>query len=76
MKIVITGGYGFLGQMLASLKTHGGDTILINNKPNQTISRLVNSWPSTMNTKKARKMGFKNNDNFDNIIEEFIDQYL
>lgn len=65
-----------VAEMIASLETHGGDTSLIRDQPDQTISRLVGSWPSVMNTKRARMMGFKNNDNFNSIIEEFIDQHL
>ncbi|PCI88224.1 MAG: NAD-dependent epimerase [Hyphomicrobiales bacterium] len=65
-----------VAEMIASLKTHGGNTSLIIDKPDETISRLVKSWPGAMNTKRARKMGFKNNDNFDSMIEEFIDQQI
>lgn len=65
-----------VAEMIASLKAHAGDTSLISDQPDETIGRLVGSWPSVMNTKRALKMGFKNNDNFNSIIEEFIDQHL
>lgn len=65
-----------VAEMIASLKENGGDTSLITFKPDQSISRLVGSWPSAMNTKRAHKMGFKNNDNFESIIKEFISLQL
>lgn len=65
-----------VAEMIASLEAHGGDTSLIIDERDPTISRLVGSWPGVLNTERARVMGFKNNDSFDSIIEEFIDQHL
>lgn len=65
-----------VAEMIASLKAHGGDTSLISHEPDQTIGRLVRSWPAAMTNKRARKMGFRNNDSFNSIIEEFIAQHL
>jgi len=60
-------------EMVAALKRAGGDTSLIRWQGDSEIERLVGSWPGAMNTARANHMGFKGDDNIDDIIRDYLD---
>ncbi len=60
-------------EMVAALKRAGGDTSLIRWQGDSQIERLVGSWPGAMNTARANHMGFKGDDNIDDIIGDYLD---
>ncbi len=60
-------------EMVAALKRAGGDTSLIRWQGDSEIARLVGSWPGAMNTARADHMGFKGDDNIDDIIRDYLD---
>jgi len=60
-------------EMVAALKQAGGDISLIRWQGDSEIERLVGSWPGAMNTARANDMGFKGDDNIDDIIGDYLD---
>lgn len=65
-------------QMLASLKSVAGESAvkLVTNQTEEAIEKIVYSWPTSFNTPLADSLGFSSEQNFDNIIQEYIDEYL
>lgn len=59
-------------EMVEALKRAGGDHSLIRWEPDQDIARLVGSWPGSMNTVRADRMGFKKDESIDEIIQVFV----
>jgi len=61
-----------VNEMIEALKQAGGDVSLIRWERDQNIVKLVGSWPSAMNTERATDMGFKNDRNMDDIIQQHV----
>ena len=60
-------------EMVAALQRAGGDTSLIRWQCDSDIERLVGSWPGAMNAARALQMGFKGDENIDDIIKDYLD---
>ena len=41
-------------------------------KPDQSISRIVNSWPGAIDNSTALRLGFREDKNFDDFISQYI----
>lgn len=63
-----------IAQMIEALKQVAGQKVvdLIAMEPNPTIERIVKSWPGSWNDARARKMGFKADLHFEEIINHYI----
>ena len=62
-------------QMLDALKTVAGQQAeaKIQWEADETIQRIVGSWPACWNTDRARALGFKGDADFETIIRAFIE---
>ncbi len=61
-------------QMLDSLtRISGAETVSrIVFKPDESIRAIVSSWPGSLDNRRALKIGFKADTNFDNFITQYI----
>jgi nucleoside-diphosphate-sugar epimerase len=67
-----------VGEQIESLARVAGDkfTALIREEPDPTIWAIVQNWPTRFNAKRARDLGFKAEDNFDDIVRAHIEDEL
>lgn len=49
---------------------------LIREEPDPTVWAIVQNWPTQFNAKRARELGFKAEDNFDDIVRAHIEDEL
>ncbi|MDE0111864.1 MAG: hypothetical protein OXN84_06220, partial [Albidovulum sp.] len=63
-------------EMLSSLQDLAGSAVLnlITKEPDPEIARIVNSWPVDIEAERARRLGFKPNADFREILQEHIDE--
>lgn len=61
-------------EMLYSLSRATNDKTLdlIQFKEDPAINRIVRSWPTTLDNKKAQQLGFKVDKNFDDVIQRYM----
>jgi nucleoside-diphosphate-sugar epimerase len=61
-------------QMLHSLKTIAGQAALdrVQFKPDESINKIVSSWPAVIDSTRALALGFSADSNFDNFIHQHI----
>lgn len=66
-----------IGQMLDGLEAAMGPEAraLVRPVPNDTIARIVTSWPDLFVTERAQRLGFPVNTGIDQIIAEYRSQY-
>jgi nucleoside-diphosphate-sugar epimerase len=67
-----------VGQQIESLARVAGRKIaaLIREEPDPTNSAIDQNWPTQFNAKRARELGFKAEDNFDDIVRAHIEDEL
>jgi nucleoside-diphosphate-sugar epimerase len=67
-----------VGQQIESLARVAGEkfTALIREEPDPTIWAIVQNWPTQFNAKRARDLGFKAENNFDDIVRAHIEDEL
>lgn len=67
-----------IAQMIDALKKVAGQEVAdrIAMEANPTIERIVQSWPGSWNDERAKKMGFKADANFEEIINNYIAAHL
>ena len=67
-----------VGDQLAALRRIGGDKSLrlIRREPDETIKRIVENWPRTLDPKRALALGFRAESSFDEIIRAHIEDEL
>jgi nucleoside-diphosphate-sugar epimerase len=67
-----------VGQQIESLARVAGKKFaaLIREEPDPTIWAIVQNWPTQFNAKRARELGFKAEDNFDDIVRAHIEDEL
>ncbi|MBT6726017.1 MAG: SDR family oxidoreductase [Deltaproteobacteria bacterium] len=64
-------------QIEALERAAGKDTVsLIRREPDPFIEKLVYSWPQSFEAEKARSLGFKAENNFDEIIKIYMEEEL
>jgi nucleoside-diphosphate-sugar epimerase len=66
-----------IADMLGALGRHGGNEMLklVKRTPDPATERILRSWPVHFNTDLAQSLGFKADDSFDQIVEQYV-QYL
>jgi nucleoside-diphosphate-sugar epimerase len=64
-----------VGAMALALRAVAGDEIaeLIRWSPNEAIGRIVQSWPGTIDTPRARALGFRADARFEDVIDQYRD---
>jgi nucleoside-diphosphate-sugar epimerase len=67
-----------VGQQIESLARVAGKKFaaLIREEPDPTIWAIVQNWPTQFNARRARELGFKAEDNFDDIVRAHIEDEL
>jgi nucleoside-diphosphate-sugar epimerase len=67
-----------VGQQIESLARVAGQKFaaLIREEPDPTVWAIVQNWPTQFNAKRARDLGFKAEDNFDDIVRAHIEDEL
>jgi nucleoside-diphosphate-sugar epimerase len=67
-----------VSQMLEGLKRVGGQAAVDKVKfvPDPNIRRIVAGWPMRFDAARARALGFKADDNFDQIVQGFVEDDL
>lgn len=71
---------GFVASMrdeIAALKAVAGDraVALIRQQPDETVIRLVRSWPARFDTRRARDMGFVGDTDFESIVRAYVEDH-
>lgn len=67
-----------VGEQIEALRTVAGDTVVarIRREPNETIMRIVAGWPQNFEARRGRELGFKVEQNFEDIIRVHIEDEL
>ena len=67
-----------VGEQIAALKRVAGDKVAarIRRAPDELVARIVAGWPSRFDPRRARALGFKAEDSFDDIIRAHIEDEL
>jgi nucleoside-diphosphate-sugar epimerase len=67
-----------VGEQIESLRRIAGDDVvkLIREEPDETIWKIVQNWPTRFDAKRARELGFKAEENFDEIVRAHIEDEL
>ncbi|KAG8525541.1 uncharacterized protein KY384_009185 [Bacidia gigantensis] len=64
-------------QMLDALKAVGGEKALglVHEKKDEATQRIVEGWPTRLDTTKARGLGFVSDGPFERTLKEYIEDY-
>jgi nucleoside-diphosphate-sugar epimerase len=67
-----------VGEQIASLRRVAGDNVVarIRREPDPTIMKIVSGWPTRFDARRARSLGFKVEDSFEDIVRVHIDEEL
>jgi D-erythronate 2-dehydrogenase len=65
-------------EQIEALRRVAGDASVrrIRREPDETISRIVQSWPSNFDTQRARELGFRGETSFDEIVRVHVEDEL
>jgi D-erythronate 2-dehydrogenase len=63
---------------IEALRRVGGDGAvgLIRREPDETIARIVASWPGGFEARRARELGFRAEGSFDEIVQVYVEDEL
>ena len=67
-----------VAEQIAALREVGGEeaVALIRREPDETIVRIVESWPRNFDTQRAHELGFRAETSFDEIIRIYLEDEL
>ena len=67
-----------VGEQIAALRRVAGESVVarIRREPDATIMKIVSGWPTRFDARRARSLGFKVEDSFEDIIRVHIDEEL
>ncbi len=67
-----------VAEQIAALREVGGEeaVALIRREPDETIVRIVESWPRNFDTRRAHELGFRAETSFDEIIRIYLEDEL
>lgn len=60
-----------VAEMIEALARAGGDASLIDHTPDERIARIVRSWPGSMRTTRADRLGFGRDQGIDGIVQAY-----
>ncbi|HUZ73631.1 MAG TPA: hypothetical protein VMU87_11645 [Stellaceae bacterium] len=72
MRIVITGGAGFIGQRLAAWLLARGTLAGRDGRPDPAVQRIVDGWPRACAATRARRLSIEPDPDIDAIVAAFI----
>jgi D-erythronate 2-dehydrogenase len=63
---------------IAALRTVAGDEAVrhIRREPDETIMRIVAGWPANFDARRARELGFRAEENFEEIVRVYVEDEL
>ena len=66
-----------VGQMIEALRQAAGETVAarVRFQPDESIAKIVRSWPARFDTARARAMGFPQDADFGSILHDYMRQY-
>jgi nucleoside-diphosphate-sugar epimerase len=66
-----------VGQMIEALRLAAGEAVAarVRFEPDESIARIVRSWPARFDTARARAMGFPQDADFASILRDYMRQY-
>ena len=67
-----------VGEQIESLRRIAGDDVvkLIREEPDETVWKIVQNWPTRLEAKRARELGFVAEQSFDEIVRAHIEDEL
>ncbi len=67
-----------VGEQIESLRRVAGDRVAdrIRREPDELVMRIVDGWAQRVDARRARELGFKAEDSFDEIVRAHIDDEL
>ena len=67
-----------VGEQIEALRKVAGDKAvkLIRREPDATIQRIVEGWPRNFDARRARSLGFRADESFEQIIRIHIEDEL
>jgi nucleoside-diphosphate-sugar epimerase len=67
-----------VGEQIEALRRIAGDKAagLIREEPDETIWAIVKNWPTRFDAKRARELGFKAEESFDEIVKAHIEDEM
>jgi nucleoside-diphosphate-sugar epimerase len=67
-----------VGEQIAALRSVAGEGVVgrIRREPDAAIMKIVSGWPTRFDAKRARALGFKVEDTFEQIIRVHVDDEL
>ena len=67
-----------VGEQIESLRRIAGDKVAgrIRREPDELVMRIVDGWAQRIDARRARELGFKAEDSFDQIVRAHIDDEL
>jgi nucleoside-diphosphate-sugar epimerase len=67
-----------VAEQIEALRRVAGDAAVrrIRREPDETILRIVKSWPSNFDTQRARELGFRGETSFDEIVRVHVEDEL
>lgn len=63
-----------VAEMIAALEAAGGDSSLIDHVPDARIAAIVGSWPGSMRTTRADRLGFTRDAGIDAVVRAYIEE--
>jgi nucleoside-diphosphate-sugar epimerase len=66
-----------VAQMIEALRQAAGEAVAarVRFEPDESIARIVRSWPARFDTARARAMGFPQDADFASILRDYMQQY-
>jgi len=67
-----------VGEQIEALRRIAGDKVvrLIREEPDETVWKIVQNWPTRFDAKRAKALGFKAEESFDEIIRAHVEDEL
>lgn len=67
-----------VGEQIEALRAVGGDEAVarIRREPDETIARIVSGWPGNFDTRRAHELGFRAEQNFEEIVRVYVEDEL
>jgi D-erythronate 2-dehydrogenase len=67
-----------VAMQIDALRRAAGDDVvsLIKNEPDEAIARMVAGWPRSFDARRASALGFRAEDNFDEIVRVYVEDEL
>jgi nucleoside-diphosphate-sugar epimerase len=67
-----------VAEQIDALRAVGGEEAvrLIRREPDETIERIVETWPRAFDPRRALELGFRAEESFDEIVRVYVEDEL